>query len=291
MPRLVALVVLAGCTRVDGAPSPPSPRPPAALIPIDAAPPPIDAMVTPMHTYLHVRDFSEEAYYGAAAIEHPGLPAYDPTTRTVAIAFGDEDGLSTMPNIAVRFLDPATARVRKTIPIWSQAQSRSFMGQAEATPDKLRELERAIDAEIVTAETKLFGFVPMTACKPDEDAPQTDDKTEAYLPYCGGHPVWQCDDAVITYLRDGQGNPKPALTIAAHGKTSKVDTRAWRKPPVQIYSGSQPIDMKIDTVNCIGEAHLIPNSRDVLVELWHACNTGGDWCGAGAPTWQVLHLP
>ena len=242
----------------------------------------------PRHTHLRVRDFSEEAYYGLGAVESPGLPAYDTTTATIAVAYDEQAGLGTEPNVELQLLDPADASVRTKLPVWTQAQSRAIAGHAPG-PARLVDLERAIDVELVKVERKIRGFAPMAACTPDEELPQADVEG---LPYCPGKAAWRCDDATITYRRDRQGNPRTTLKITVKGTpATTVDTTSWRKPAVQMYSGSKPIDMKVDTVNCIAAAHRIPDSRSVLLELAHTCNTSGDWCWVGGPTWQVVSLP
>ena len=311
---LASLGLLIGCTKAQPDPPPnpppvPAPPKPAFAPPLDAAAPDasdpadapsIDAQVG-THTFLTVNDFSEQAYFGEGAIATPGLPAYDKSSGTVAVAYADRDGLGTLPNTTIYVLGAKDARKQGTIAVWTQDQSRKQLGEMQGIDSpKLRELMSAIDRKITEIEPKLAKFTPiLPACVgseiplPDKDGDGEPDMPDGiYHHYCAGNTIWTCGDVVLSYpFRSNDSSVHDKLTMKANGKTTTVATRSWQLPKVQLNSGGEPIKEWIETMNCIHDARVIPGTRQILIELAHECDASGDWCSAGGSTWHVVTAP
>ncbi len=243
------------------------------------------------HRFLEVLDFSEGAFF-VGAIIGPGLPAYDPATRTVAVAYQADEGL---PNQEIWTLSPKGARKLGAIPVWSQKQSSKVLGD-EPTAEKVKALVAAIDKRIDDVERTLGGYTTIPPCigaygPPDLDG---DGEPDGVFPICSGKQIWTCGDKVFEYPRaiGTQGEPiSPSVAhIKVGGRITTVSTKAWVKAPIQIYEDDKP-SHKVHALHCVTDARMVPGTNQLLVQLVHICNISGDWCDAGGATWQTVTMP
>lgn len=79
-----------------------------------------------------------------------------------------------------------------------------------------------------------------------------------------------------------------SLTLTANGKTTTIDTKAWRLPPVDMVGGNKKV--KIPTLNCITDTTRVPGTTKVMIKLTHICDVDGDWCCVGGPTWHLVAM-
>ena len=287
--RIAWVLILAACDK-DRPPTPPVPTAPSSdaavvvVAPVDDAEVIDAALPLAKHQFLAVEDFSENPYYGLGAITSPGLPAYD--GKTLAVHHSDFDGLGTHANAEVWLLDAAGATTKKIL-VWTQKQSMTFLGDKTDDTNRKREMVFAIDKRITDVEPQLAGFTALEECERVEDTNPMDDEI---MSYCDGHETWQCAGTLVTNPRTTKTGRREELRMKNVNGSSKLSTKAWHKPPVTIYSGSEKVG-KEETLACIGGAFAIPNTNKILLQVNHACNVSGDWCNAGGPTFKVVTAP
>jgi hypothetical protein len=199
----------------------------------------------------------------------------------------------------VRILDATTAARQKVISIWSRDQSRKALGDpSKIDPPKLRDLMAAMDAAITKAEPELASYTPIAACAgtdtvfPDTDGDGEPDMPEVWHRWCNGHEIWTCGDIVVRYPTNTPGTTlRDKLTVEVGGKRLTVGTKGWRKPKLKETMNGEKTGTLIDVMNCAHDVRRIPGTKELLVELSHACDISGDWCSAGGPTWEVVTAP
>ena len=304
--RLFACALLAVACRRASEPTPaPTSEPPApgpAVAPrVDAAPfpdapvelvdaPPIDA-ARAVHRLLALS--GDDAGALGAEIRAPGLPAFDPASKTILVAYQAHYHMSAFSELELRILRAADARLVSTIPVWTMKEAQAVVGEPTTDQD-LRKLGTTIDARLALVEQPLARFTTMPEClgtdpvAPDADGDGEPDMPTEFSPGCDGHTLWTCGDVVLEYPHRPGWTAVTTLKLRRGKTATTLSTRAWRKPPIPHLDDPST---KVETFNCIHDARPIPGTRQILVELWHECLTSGDWCSLGGPTWHVISAP
>ena len=284
---VVGLLVACGDDR-ERAPAPPPTTTSAA--PADARlappPPPNDApLALAPHRFIRVNDFSEAPYPGWTAIEFPGLPAYDAATKRIAVGRVElRTVVQTQPNVEVWLLHVATKSSEK-LPVWSSDESETFRGGYDRSPEKLRALVLAIDARITELEQQLASFTPIPkSCTPSDPIEKT------WYPTCAGHEIWTCGDMVLRHPRTTRSGRREMLFVERGGKTGRYRVAGWIRENYRVPSTSGGFAEQ-EMIACIHDAWIVPGTTDVLVEVAHACNTSGDMCSAGGPSFEIVRPP
>ena len=205
-------------------------------------------------------------------LEVPGLPARVRSSGALLIPFSHERGLSTVPNLAVRFLSPDGARVVRTAELLTESEFDHALagGDAEkraafaALGDTVRARVLALDAELDAGGAD---FVPLDRCTIEPPDPY------AGWPPCGAVQMVACGGVTFRYLGGRQTLETPRGRRTFPG---------WRKRKVH---GSDGADATVN--ECVGAAALDCDAKALVLRMANLCAVPGDWCSVESD-WRVV---
>lgn len=210
----------------------------------------------------------------AWSIDAPELPARIRSSGAIVLPLARGRGLSSVPNLAVRFLSADGARVERVVNLLTEAEFDHALKADEdgkrisfaTLGDTVRGRVDALNAELDARGTDI---VPFGACVVDPSDPYTN------WPPCGAVQSLQCGAVTLRYLGGHQTleTPRGPRTFPA-----------WRKPKVR--SG----DAHDVVVNeCVSGAWLDPEAKVLALHIANLCAVPGDWCSVESD-WRFVRL-
>jgi len=187
-------------------------------------------------------------------------------TGEIAIAYASDRGISSVPNLAVRFLD-ARGRVVREKTLLAPREFDAALARADRRA-AFEELAPTVRARIADANAALDALAPvkLTAC--------TIDPTSLYAswPPCGADQTIACDGRTMQYLGGRQTLVTPA------GRRTNA---AWKKPAEKRDGYSYAVN------ECVIGAWL--DGATLLAQFANVCAVAGDWCSVPSE-WRVIAL-
>jgi hypothetical protein len=180
------------------------------------------------------------------------LPARVHSSGAIVLAVDHERGLSSVPNLAVRFLSRDGARIDRTIDLLTESEfDQALHGEKRSTfaapGDVVRGRVAAIDAEL---DARGGDIDPLVAC--------TIDPADGYAssPACSAQTI-QCGTATFHYLCGRQTLESP------HGRRSFP---SWKQPAINVTGGPS-----VRVNECIGGAWLDPDAKMLVLSVVNLC--------------------
>lgn len=251
---LTDAAVVARDASTDARPEPPPPRAPDDVVEFEG--PPFERE-TPMHG-------------GPDWRFRTTLPARVRATGVFVIPFVADRGLSSVPNLALRFLSRDGARVVRAITILDEREFDLALRRTDVDRrTAFAELGDVVRARVAAANGELThaGLAPLVACAVDPDNPY------AAWPPCGATQTLSCGAATLRYVGGKQ------TLVTARGRRSFP---AWRKPNVRSADGA---DVAVN--ECIAGAWLDTESRALVASFANLCAVPGDWCSVPRD-WRIV---
>ena len=204
----------------------------------------------------------------------PKLPARARSLGTVILGWVDERGLSSVPNLSLRFVSEATARADRTVVL---LEAKEF-DAALANADKARAfaaLGDVVRARVTKMNADLDARADLAAlaqCTVEPSNPHAD------WPPCGATQTLTCGDMKLRYLGGRQTLETPK------GRRSFP---SWKHPNVG--AGNGPRDVKVN--ECIADAWVdtAPGAALLVANVANLCAVPGDWCSAESQ-WRFVKL-
>jgi hypothetical protein len=188
------------------------------------------------------------------------LPARVHSSGAIVLAVEHERGLSSVPNLAVRFLSKDGSHVDRTVDLlteseFDQALTREKKSSFAALGDVVRGRVAALNAEL---DARGADVVPLDTC--------TIDPADGYSssPACSATQTIRCGTTTFHYLGGRQ------TLESSHGRRSFP---SWRKPAVKTTDGPS-----VHVNECIGGAWLDADAKMLTLSVVNLCAFAGDWC-------------
>ncbi len=210
----------------------------------------------------------------AWSIDTPELPARSRSSGVIVLPIARGRGLSSVPNLAVRFLSPDGVRVERVVPLLTEAEFDRALQAGEAGKRAsfaalgatVRGRVDALNAELDARGTDI---APFGACVVDPSDPY------ASWPPCGAVQSVRCGAVTVRYLGGHQTLETPRGRRTFPG---------WRKPKVR--SGDRH-DVVVN--ECVGAAWLDPDGKVLALHVANLCAVPGDWCSVESD-WRFVRL-
>jgi hypothetical protein len=191
------------------------------------------------------------------------LPASIRSSGKIVLALDHERGLSSVPNLTIRFLSPDGARAERSVELLAESEfDHALVGDDAQKRDAFIALGDIVCARVNALNDDLDALgkdlVPMTECTIDPANPFSS------WPPCGAAQTVKCGASTYRYLGGRQ-------TLETPRGRRRFPT--WRKPKVKSADGPDVV------VNeCIGGAWLDADAKVLALSVVNLCAVPGDWC-------------
>ncbi len=218
---------------------------------------------------------TETPMHGGPAwtVSTPKLPARSRASGILVVPFSRDRGLSTVPNLAVRFLSANDARVTRTADLLRVDEFDRALATGDARRASFEALGALVRARVAAMNDELDArgadLVPLDACTVDPPNPFAD------WPPCGSAQALQCGGQTLRYLGGRQ-----TLETSRGRRTFPT----WRKPKVHSNDG---FDVVVN--ECVAEAWIDVGTKLLVLHVANLCAVPGDWCSVESD-WRFVRL-